>query len=197
MRVLFSLLLLGVAFGFLGGCGWTVTPPPVPREPGDVYISKYGKHTRVALQLDQTRLVEYGFGDWRYYAEGEKGIWRGAVAITTPTEAALGRRILAHTADPVEFVRRSGADRSERIVVERDRVERLVSELDARYRANIDTEIHPEDTAFSFVKDDAPYHLAYNSNHQAADWLRQLGCEVGGNAVLSNFRVVRRGRRNP
>jgi hypothetical protein len=159
-----------------------------------VFISQYGMHSRVAVPIDQTRMVEYGYGDWRYYAEGEKGPWRGLVAIATPTDAALGKRSLSLTRNSDTFRLSAGADRSERLEVEQGRVNQLLGHLEGRYQANIDSEIQPANSLFSFVKDALPYHLSHNSNHQAADWLRRLGCEVRGNPVNANFRVVERNR---
>lgn len=192
---LFSIVIFLVPIGLLSGCGgWTVTPPPRPADASSVFLSRYGMHSRVALQVDRSRMVEYGYGDWRYYAEGEKGPWRGIVAIATPTDAALGKRSLPFTQDPENFRRVAGADRSERIEVERARVNQLVSHLEGRYHANLHTEIRPAGSPFSFVKDEHPYQLSHNSNHQAVDWLRRLGCEVRGNPVYANFRVVERRR---
>jgi hypothetical protein len=188
------LLLLGILGSFVGCTAWTVTPPPRPVSPGTVFLSQYGMHSRVAVQIDQARMVEYGYGDWRYYAEGEKGLWRGMVAIATPTDAALGKRSLPFSADREDFRRQAGADRSERLDVEQARVNQLVGHLEGRYQAHIDTEIHPAHLPFSFVKDELPYRLSHNSNHQAADWLRRLGCEVRGNPVYANFRVLGRSR---
>jgi hypothetical protein len=184
-------LLWGIAL--LAGCGgWTVAPPPPPVEPSTVYLSQYGMHSRVAVQVDPTRMMEYGYGDWRYYAEGEKGPWRGIVAIATPTPAALGKRSLPLTLDHEEFRRQAGAERSVRFAVEKARAVELVRHLEGRYQAKADTEIQPVDSPFRFVKDDLPYQLSHNSNHQAADWLRRLGCEVHGNPVSANFRVIER-----
>jgi hypothetical protein len=40
-------------------------------------------------------------------------------------------------------------------------------------------------------RDPARYHVFRNSNHATAEWLRELGCDVRGFPLLSNFRVAR------
>jgi hypothetical protein len=170
------------------GCGWTVTPPDRVSNPRVIFLSTYGQHSRVALQIDETRMIEYGFGDWRYYAVGEKSAWRGVMALAVPTESALGRRIvpMAGSADGFSYV--AGSGRSALLRVERRRIDELVAALDARYRANLGSEISGSG-GFTYVKDEPSYHLLKNSNHQAAGWLRELGCEVSGFPIISNFEV--------
>ncbi len=189
LRMAGELALLLVLLALVPGCGWTVTPPPRPKEPAVVFLADYGRHSRLAVQTSGTGLVEYGYGDWRFYALGEKGLWSGLRAVAKPTPSALARRTLPPTDDPAVFRQRAGADRAARFLVERERADDLLRELDRRYRKNIDTEFRRETSGFSFIRDDEPYHLLHNSNHQTAEWLRHLGCEVRGPTVHSNFRV--------
>jgi hypothetical protein len=174
----------------LTSCSWTITPPPPATEPKVVFVSDYGKHTRVALQTGPHELTEYGFGDWHFYAKGDKGLASGIKAIATPTGSALARRTLPFTRDAAEFVATAGARRSERMEIEAALVNQLARALKARHQQNSSTAIHSEETGFTYVRDDLPYHLFQNSNHQAADWLEQLGCTISGTPILSNFRVT-------
>lgn len=185
-------LMLVVPLGLLAGVTmwpWTIAPPPPPREPGVVYLADYGHHSRLALQVDRQRMVEYAFGDWRYFAAGENTLWRGTVALFVPTEATLGRRPLASVPDEAAFNDLTGAVRSLRIEVERARLEELLAVLEGRYGAQVSTEVAGEWTEMTFVKERGPYHLFQNSNHQTANWLRALGCEVGRFPIRSNFRL--------
>lgn len=134
-------------------------------------------------------MVEYAFGDWRYYGLGERSLWRGAVALLTPTDSTLGRRILPLTEDAESFHTVAGSVRSTRLLVEKGRADELLVRLDARYRQAIETQVSNDWSDLAFVLDNRNYHLFRNSNHQVAQWLRELDCEVRGNPILSNFQV--------
>ncbi len=181
-------LLLGI-LGVLTGCAWSVKPPPQPQNPSTVYITDYGRHSRLALQVDETHMLEYSFGDWRYYVERERTLWRGVVALTLPTQAGFGRRALPFVDDVEEFNSLAGASRSARLEVEQANVENLLEKLEARYQENIATEVSSDEEGFTFVQDDLSYHLFRNSNHQTANWLRSLDCGVRGIPILSNFQL--------
>lgn len=158
-------------------------------KPADHLHHRLRYASRLAVQVGPTQMLEYAFGDWRYYVEGEKGVWRGAVALLTPTQAGFGRRSLSFVPDSDRFTELAGADRSAAMQIDQADVERLVSELEARYQKNITTEVQAEWSDFTFVRDDLPYHLFHNSNHQTAGSVRRLGAEVRGSPILSNFRL--------
>jgi hypothetical protein len=190
-----GLFLLGLALGTVAvhtGCAWKVTPPPTPANPAVAFITDYGRHSRLALQTDENTLVEYTFGDWRYYANDERSLWRGVVALVLPGEAGFGRRQIPFHPEEQGVTRIAGAVRSARIEVEGAKLDALLLQLDERWNRNRETSLFSDLAELHFVKDDASYHLFRNSNHQTAAWLRSLGCEVRGTPILSNFEVEQR-----
>lgn len=172
-----------------GARSWTVVPPPPPQVPSTAFVSDYGIHSRLALQIDEHLMVEYTYGEWDYYARRDRTVWRGFMAMAFPTEGTLGRRFLPFTDERSEFEALSGADRSARIEVDFLQAQDLLKALDDRYSDRIDTEMELPRTDLSFVRDDLSYSLFRNSNHQTAEWLRRLGCEIRGSPLLSNFRI--------
>ena len=58
---------------FLSSCAWRVVPPAKVAEPVPVYLSEYGRHTRLALPDDSTAFFEYGFGEWNFYGLEKQG----------------------------------------------------------------------------------------------------------------------------
>lgn len=192
VQVLSIPFLLLVILAGLTGCAWTITPPPTPHNIGVVYVTDYGRHCRLALQVDQFVMVEYSFGDWRYYARDEKSLRRGIAALLFPGDAAFGRRSLPFFAEADLVASSAGAVRSARIEVEREKLDTLIAELDERWEQKSDTVVWSDISRLHFVQDDHRYHLFRNSNHKTATWLRRLGCEVRGTPILSNFRVEER-----
>jgi hypothetical protein len=186
-----ALVLLGalVFLCLFSGCAWRATPPPHPKHPATVFLADYGHHSRIAVQLNESELIEYSFGDWRYYAQSERSWWRGFVALGFPGEAGLGRRTLPLFESEREFIAYTGSDRSHRLEVEQERTDQLLRELDERWEQNRDTAFFSEERGLHFVKDDERYHLFNNSNHKTAEWLERLGFEISGAPIISNYRV--------
>lgn len=175
--------------GLLAALPWTVAAPSSPvQDPVVAYVTDYGRHTRLALQIDEGRVLEYAFGDWRYFAVGERTLWRGTIALVLPTQATLGRRVLPLVEDGDTFAEVAGAERSILLKIEKGKADDLLRELDARYQAKLAGAIAPADSDFTFVGHDASYHMLHNSNHETAAWLRILGYEIRGAPILSNFR---------
>lgn len=179
------------------GCAWRITPPALPEgaEASSVYVTSYGRHTRLALPKDENTVIEYGFGNWEYYALGQRDYLTGLVAIVGLGDATLSRRELPQPQSPIRFAQIAAGARSAEIQVASEQAEVLRLQLDlawteaekvgeTAYRAN-------EDLHFVQVED--PYHLFHNSNTKVAKWLRQLGCEVEGSPILANFELVEKG----
>jgi hypothetical protein len=180
------LVLLGLA-----GCAWRVVPPAKVTEPVPVFITEYGRHTRLALPNDSTAFVEYGFGEWNFYGLERQG-WLSALrAISGLGEGALSRRELAFTRNQVDFLQAAGGARSARLWVERSLADHLRQELEARWRANSATVVIRQEDLIPVSRDPAPYHLLGNSNHEVANWLARLGCRVHGQPITSNFEITK------
>lgn len=186
-----TLCLIACALG-LAGCATVVIPPLDPRDPVPVFVLDHGQHSSLVLPADEGRLVRYAYGDWDYYALRKVTLVHGLRALLWPTPAALGRRVLPGPPQPdrVERQVRVVIERMFVVHVEAGAVRRLREELDAVFQAGLNTLLYNDAYDLEFVAHPVPYTLRYNSNYVVAEWLRRLGCEVRGNPVLPNWKIV-------
>ncbi len=186
-RAAILLLLLAAPWSF-AGCAWRVTAPVAPGDPVPVFLTDYGRHTRLALPADEDTMREYGFGEWHFYALGEQGPLSTLRAVFGFGEATLASRTLPSDEDL--FRRRVRGSRTVRFHVEQEDAARLLEALEERWRQYPGEPVRHRETGLSFIPVDDSYHGLSNSNHRTAKWLRELGCEVRGFPILSNFRLV-------
>jgi hypothetical protein len=156
-----------------------------------VYVTDYGRHSSVLLPMGDGHLVEYSYGDWEYYALNKYKWYIGASKLVYSHGSGLGRRLVPHPGDDLELRKQIGSKRLLRLDIEQSRVRELLAELDLRYYERIETLIFNDYGKAYFVKDAARYGLFHTCNAETAGWLRKLGCEVDGLAVISNFEVVK------
>ncbi len=181
-----------ICLTYLAGCGATrVTPPADVKDPVTVYLTDYGRHSSIVLPSAPNRLSEFTFGDWSFYAEGKQNAWTGFVALFFSPQSALGRRIVADPHDPKKLGETLRAT-VHGIAVERACAQRLQSLLEQRFERHAATERYNPTFKVEFVKDEEHYSLLNNSNQATARWLKDLGCQVHGPAVMSNFVVEQR-----
>ena len=190
--ILLGLLLL--ALPALATCATHIEPPDRPADPATVYITDYGRHAGLLLPASDGTLVEWTYGEWRWFALDESAWYRIFPAMLWPTRGTLGRRHL----EPVDGDADLAAARlTERLTceyvhavrVDAGRVDDLATQLEARYQIEIATQHYQEIFHLDFVQDAENYHLFHNCNHEVASWLAELGCEVSGPAVLSDWEV--------
>lgn len=181
-RMISVCLLLGAA-----GCSWTVIPPQTPGNEQTVYVSQYGWHTRLALPAaEDGHYIEYGFGDWEYYALGQRSLLSGLEALFFSSDSTLSRRVLP--APGQENLRLSfGSDQSASLTAPARKVDMLRDELEATWTASAGSHLQRGDLSFRKLEQD--YGLLYNSNHQTANWLERLGSDVQGVTILGDFEV--------
>jgi hypothetical protein len=185
-------LTLLTAVLLLGGCATTITPPAAPEQPLPVLVIDHGRHTSLVLPDGEDGLVRYAYGDWRYYAEGERGARATFNALFRGTLAALGRRELAGEADP-ELVTgriRVKIEHVHLLYVEAAAAERLRARLDAIFAAGEHARLYNQMMDLEFVPYPVPYTYRHNSNRVVAEWLVELGCEVSRKPVLANWRIA-------
>lgn len=175
----------------LPGCAWTVRPPANIADPVPIWITEYGKHCRVALPAGDSSFTEYGFGEWNFYGREQRG-WLSTLRAGAGLGAgAFSRRTLTPDPDGILGPRQTGGTRSERVQVERAQADTLRRELDARWNRNRGNVRIRQVDGVPVSRDPACYHVFHNSNHATADWLGELGCQVRGFPLFSNFRVER------
>ena len=181
--------------GGAGGCAWHVIPPAEVREPVPVYLTDYGRHTRLALPGDRDVMHEYGFGEWHYYALEERGFLSTLRAVSGLGDAALAFRNLP--GDEESFRLAAGGRRTARFEAEKDRVAELKESLEDKRRRGMPRQTYREWESLYFVPIDDSYNLFKNSNTKTARWLRRLDFDVRGHPFLSNFREADDSRTPP
>jgi hypothetical protein len=180
-----------LAFLGLSSCAWKVMPPGRVVDPVPVFLSEYGRHTRLALPDRRAAFFEYGFGEWNFYGLEKEGLFSALRAITGLGEGALSRRQFPFTLVESEFMRAAGSSRSARLLVERALAENLRHELEGRWRSNAGSVAVRAWDQIPVSRDPAAYHLFGNSNHAVANWLERLGCRIRGDPITSNFQVIK------
>ena len=110
-----------------------------------------------------------------------------------PTRGTLGRRAMPGSVEPSGVARgvRVVVEESWRFPVERSRAAALQSRLDRIHRRHADALVWNPGSRLGFVPHPEAYSYFHNSNHVAAGWLRELGCEVEGPAFASRWAVER------
>ena len=90
------LTLVGLALLPVLCCTSTVTPPPPPADPTTIFLLSEALHTGVVLPPDPPDdpggYVEFGFGDWSWYALGNEQWYNAFATVLWPTQGTLGRR---------------------------------------------------------------------------------------------------------
>ena len=175
----------------VGACTITVTPPRGPERPATVYLVDQ-EHSASLVLPDGARLTRYIYADWHYYALGNRGTSGALQAALLPTQATLARRRIEPAASAAGVAEALGAEVEAiyALRVAQPRAEALVQRLNRAYAAGEPERVYDPDTHLGFVPyPDEPYHLLHNSNTVIARWLRELGCEVNGIAILSRWRV--------
>lgn len=182
---LLLLLLAGIA---LGGCQHSIKPPESVRQPVRVFVIDYGRHASLALPKEDSRLIEWSWGDWNWYALERTGAAEGLQALFASPRSTLSRRELAPASDSRELAARVGAEEVIGLEVERERANALQRRLEARWLRRRDQAV-THASGRVFVPDDARYSLFNNSVHELARWLEALGAEVSGTGVTANFEL--------
>jgi hypothetical protein len=189
IRVPLLSCLLALVLPLLSGCTTTLIPPIAPSHPTTILITDYGKHSSLLLPDPAGGMVEYAFGDWDYFALGHKGLFVGFIALIHSPQATLGRRWVLIDPNAADAFRLLGAQRTQRLIVDSDRVKSLLQRLNLEFARHLDTEIYSNVEQMHFVHCDEQYHVFHNCNNVTADWLKSLGVRVEGLALFSKFRV--------
>lgn len=175
----------------LPGCTNVIAPPERPARPISVFLLDHGRHATLVLPADDSLLVRYAYGDWRYYARRETGALEASAAVLLPTRAALGRRELKGEATDVG-VRRAvepGIEAVHTIIVDAGIARRLRRRLDYLFEEAEETRTYNRAYDLEFVHHPRDYTIFYNSNRMVVEWLRSLGCRVSGLLLFSRWRV--------
>ncbi len=172
-----SALSLVAAACVLHGCVSTVRGPATVDDPAQVLLVKDARHLGLILPRDGATHVEFGYGDWDWYAEMDDSWYHVFDTVLLPTQATLAtREIPAASTDEVR--RRFHWMRISELTVSRGAVDGLLAELDAMVAAHESQRVHNPVYRLDFIPVDDSYWLFRNCNDVVADWLRELGCSV-------------------
>lgn len=164
-----------------------IIPPPKPFQPVTVYIIDQGLHSRLVLPDGDTKLIQYAYGDWRYFALNQQNLGSGIAALLIPTQGTLGKREYQNVAEMKQTLNSNYSLLS--FSVARLDAIRLKQSLDQRFNQNIATQIFNPRNQMYFVQDDLDYTLYHNSNHELVVWLKKLDCRIEGFVLLADFQL--------
>ncbi len=141
-------LSVGMAAVALGACVTTVEPPLTAGDAVDVYLLDHGRTPSLVLPTGTGELTRYAYGDWRWYALGERGVPEGAAALLWPTPAALGRQALGGPREASTVRRQVFVEIEElhAIRVGRRQAAALAARLDALFARALATLVQNEET---------------------------------------------------
>ncbi len=182
--------LLGLGISLLSGCGYTVVPPPSPKDPVPVFLLDHGRHASLVLPAGEN-MVRYAYGDWEWYVRRHTGPTQGSRALFGPSPAGLGRKVLPGPA-AVDSVRREVVVPIEEIFTLEagaQQVASLTQHLEELFTGNGKTLRYAPEFDLEFVRHPVPYTLRHNSNTVVAKWLLQLGFDITGDGPLSQWEV--------
>jgi len=182
---LFGLVLL------LSACSGKITPPPEPEVSRQVFVLNHGRHSSLVLEGADGDLKRYSYGDWRFYAEGQTSFFSGLRALFVPTKSALGRKELPGPATLDNVIKQVNIliINSVTLNAEAMKVDQLKAELDNIYQQNQASKIYRPDFDLYFVHHPNQYHTFHNSNQIIGIWLNQLGSEIHGWPLLSDWQL--------
>lgn len=181
-----SLVLLLCA-GLFVGCSNRLVPPVAPEDPVQVHLMDHGRHPSLILPDGHGGWTRYVYGEWRWYAENDTGVWRGIQAMLWPTPAAIGRRSFDSLPQPG----RSGAIPEGFLSlysfeVGSRQVDTLRQRLDGHFHQPGQRKYQPRYNLY-FVPYPASYWVLNQSNQVMEEWLETLGVGVYGPGLFPGW----------
>jgi hypothetical protein len=174
------------------GCVNTVIPPSEVQVPVSVFLVDYDKHSSLVMPISESEVIEYAYGEWEWFAQGNAQWYRVFPAMLWPTAGALGRRTESVRPTLREVRYRFPAEAVYELAVERALLNELLSDLDERHARDAGPSVTGPWFGLTFSRDDESYHGFHNCNHETCEWLEQLGCEVLGSGMFSDWKVKSR-----
>lgn len=185
-----GILCLLAALGLLAGCANTIHPPGQPGETRTMYLLDLGRHTRLALGLPDGEFVEYGYGEWRWYALMEDSWWRVPAVLLWPTRGTLGRREWRGPRAEARLLAEYAGLEVLELPAAEGKVAALVTGLERAFRRESAKRVRNRVYQLDFVPCERPYSLLNNSNHAVKEWLEQTGYEVRGPGIFARWRLA-------
>ena len=176
-----------VAFCFWSGCASTVKAPASVKDPVTVRLMSTGRHAGLLLPCPDGRVVEYGYGDWGWYALLKNEWWRAPATVVWPNQGTLGRRYI-RSEDLDAMGDTYGFAHLSKLVVSGEKTGELVARLDARFAAGGEPHYN-EAYDMWFVKYPSRFWFVHDCHDEVAEWLRELGCSVSPAPIRVRLRL--------
>lgn len=172
------------------GCTSTIRPPRNPRHPVTVFLLREAMHTGLVLPAGrgEPTFVEFGFGDWSWFALGNDAWYHAFATVLWPTQGTLGRRTFA-AADEEQLRGVVTWAELSALEVEDAAVSSLRARLQGQWEAGLGQARSRPELGWTFVPCDRSYWFPNNCADVAAEWFEALGCEVGWLPLRTGLRV--------
>lgn len=157
--------------------GWTarVTPPSGVAEPTSVFVVRDELHRGLLLPAPGGGFVEFGFGDWEWYARAQEQWHRVFATVLWPTPGTLSRR--DHPARDGEGLRASMSWATfDEFVVEAAAAQRLRERLETQFAGRMKERVIRTGLRMHFVPWARDYWFADTCADAVVEWLEELGC---------------------
>lgn len=169
----------------LASCSSTIYPPSNPQDPVQVYLLKDAMHVGVVLPDEAERFVEYGFGDWDWYALCRDRWYHVFHTVLWPTQGCIGRTWWGR--ESVNQAMASGQLTS--FHAGRVEVDGLLKALEERFSIHASTLVRNPAYDMYFVQDDQGFWFLHNCHDAVAEWMEALGCEVSWTWIRTDLEV--------
>lgn len=178
-RILFASFLLV-------SCVSRIVPPAHPEDPCQVFLLKDGIHRGILVPDSQRGYVEWGYGDWDWYALLANRWYNVFDTVLWPTQGCLGRKPWS------EGEAKDGARRGTLVPfwIGSGEARALLGELEERFQENGATRIWNDLYEMEFVQDPEGFWFLHNCNDEVAEWLERVGCRVGWVPVRLDLRLA-------
>ena len=150
-----------------------------------VVLVDHGYHPSLILPLDSQQSVRYAYGNWNYYALEKNGLWDGARALFWPSPSGLGRKVFVGKASSVP----EGYEQMHELEIQPEKVQNFIAKIEALYQENLQSRHINHTYGLEFVHHPESYWIFHNSNQVMGEWLVELGCEVTGSRLFSNWLI--------
>lgn len=157
-----------------------------------MFLLREAMHNGLVLppEAGGAEYVEFGFGDWSWFALGNDSWYHVFATVLWPTAGTLGRRTFA-AHDEAELRARVPWAELSAVTVDGDRVRALRTTLQQQFDAAAEHAVRRPKLGWTFVPMDRSYWFANNCADVTAEWFEVLGCHVGWALVRVSLAVGR------
>jgi hypothetical protein len=157
----------------LAACTSVVSAPRATDDDVEVLLVQEGWHSGLVLAAGDPAPVEWGYGDFRWYALGHDRWFDVLPALFWPTAGTLSRRTW-----PAGERERRAAGTVVAFAAPRARVERLARDLEAAFERERASSTWNAEWQTDFVVHRDAFWLFHDCHDATARWLAELGCAV-------------------